>query len=579
MEFAFSLKKNNLSDFNLKRKTIVGVFDVLSSDYYFQKSENGDWIIWIGDFVLPDEFKSIEDFLKEQLKKPDQEKLLETGGYFYCIRHFFKKNSLQVVTGFLNIMPVYYFENHEKIWIASKNEWIANHSDIDSTVNLSFILEKLLFNYPFENDTIYKGIKMLSGNHYLQVDQTGIKEIRYKDILDFIVTDPAPVNKSLDFLVDLLNNRIDAYFPEDEFYLSFTGGFDGRTILSRALFGNKNPLTYSFGTKNSSDITIPAAQAKELGVQFRPFFLDKEEYLRNSLKYGFELVEVTAALSNFARAHYVYAAKQISNTHKYIMTGNFGSELFRAFHNTGVMVTPFLFQLFNTTNIEKFLETYSFPEFSCLNKDIFKNEFLSLRDRIITGEMFSKPGFTKNQVFYRYVFEEIFRKYFGAELIMQNEYLYNRTPYIDYMLIKELLKTKFAGIYSDFYENNPVKRLKGQLLYAHCIKMNSPQIYKMKTGKGYPPKNIITPEGKFYLLWNLINKKIKNKKRKQNDDFGVVKSFEKNNSILLEMQFDENYFDERKIKKEITGEKNNLNNLINIISLNWYLLEHFEKNG
>lgn len=571
MEFALSISKNKPEKLTGNQKHD---FHFLSENHFFQESQRGDWIIWIGDYVLPDD-RSIETFLSDQLNNADQKNILKTGGYFYFIRYINETKELQVGTGFLNILPIFYFEDEENTWVASKPKLITENIEKEFSPNRKFILEKLLFNYPFENDTIFQNIKMLSGNHFLMIDHAGVKEIRHTDILDWVVPDPLPVRQATGYMVDLLNETFDTYFPDEEFYLSFTGGFDGRTILSRALNQSKKLIAYSFGTKSSPDIAIPTTQSQKLGMQFRPFLLDEAEYITKSLEYGLEMVDTTAALSNFARAHYVYASRQISETHKYILTGNFGSELFRAFHTTGVMVTPFLFQLFNVSDVERFLESYSFPELGFLNKEEFKNELQSVKNHLASSKVFDKHGYTKNQLFYKYVFENIFRKYFGAEIAMQNNYLYNRTPYIDYILVKELMKTQLAGIYSEFYENNPAKRLKGQWLYAQNIKRNNSQLFGMKTGKGYPPKNIVSQTGKLYLLLNLINKKIK-KKSGSTDEFGVLKAFEHNKDSFSKMQFDKRYFNEEKIKKAVTGKAGDLNNLINIISLNWYLKKYFK---
>ncbi len=577
MEFALSLNIDSLPVFGSSGREVKSIFDRLSVDYHFRNLEKKGWIVWIGDYVLPDGYHSMNDFLKDLLVNFNVEKILKTGGYFYCVRFSDETTSIEVFTGFLNILPVYYYSAKEKVYIASKPEYITENVDREFGVNKRFILEKLLFNYPFKNTVVYRDIQMLSGNHYLRIEKTGLMEIKHTDMLDWIVREPVPVGKAKDYLTDILNNRFDVYMPDEAFHLSFTGGFDGRTILSRALVKNKKFTAYSFGTKTSPDVTIPLEQSKNLGINFHPFYLDDEIYIRKSLEYGLELVEETSSLSNFARAHYVFAAKQISKTNKYILTGNFGSELFRAFHMTGVMVTPFLFQLFNTGNIKHFLETYSYPELSALNPDNFKEELLSLKEDILVTKWFSKSGFTKNQLFYKYVFEEIFRKYFGAEIIMQSKYLYNRTPYLDYTLIKEIMKTKLAGVYSDFYENNPAKRLKGQLLYALCIKKNSTQLYNMKTGKGYSPKSIVNPAGKLFLLLNLIKKKV-SKNKQQGDDFGVLKTFNFNKDYFSGMQFDGNLFKKPDFETVAFNEKNDLNTLINTISLNWYITKHFGKN-
>jgi len=85
---------------------------------------------------------------------------------------------------------------------------------------------------------------------------------------------------------------------------------------------------------------------------------------------------------------------------------------------------------------------------------------------------------TKNQKFYVFVFEEVFRKYFGAEIINQFKYIKNRTPFLDMAFLKAILRTELAGIHSEFFEHNPVKRYKGQILYAHIINKTYPPYAK-----------------------------------------------------------------------------------------------------
>lgn len=574
----FSITFNKRSNNHLHKRNAMEILDQVSSDHSFEENKLGDWIIWIGDYILPNEYVTISKFLSKQLSLFSINELLITGGNYYCIYYQASTNKLQVFTGFLNIMPIYYFESGETINIASKPDLIAGNSEFSFPVNNEFVLEKLLFNYSFTNTSIYNGIIMLKGNHYLQIDEYGLNEIQHTDILDWVAKETISTKNATSNMVDLLNERIDAYLPNEEFYLSFTGGFDGRTILSRALDTNKSLRAYSFGVTNAPDVTIPLRQSERLGVNFTPFYLDSKEYIDNSMVYGLEMVDASAGLSNFARAHYVYAAKKISKTNKYIVTGNFGSELFRAFHNTGVMVSPFLFGLFTNSNIDQFLDQYEYPELEILNPDEFKDELINLKNILSKSKVFKKEGFTKNQIFYKYVFEDIFRKYFGAEITMQTKYLYNRTPFIDYTLIKELLKTELAGIYSEFYENNPMKRLKGQLLYARCIKSNSSQLYQMKTGKGYAPKSIVIPAGKIYLFWNLLNKKIAKRKLPQ-DEFGVSNAFTYNQKYIRKIASETNYLNRRLLEKALRNQAVDLNNIINAISLSWYINKHFKQSG
>lgn len=576
----FSLKSKIGIPFKVKTKEeiISVVFDTISEPFNCQFDDTGSWIVWIGDFVLSDGLNSIEDLLRQLLGGFKIESQLMTAGNYYCICYDATSNKLSIHTGFLNIMPIYYYDQKESetVFIASKPIYISEQEEVSAQLNRKFVLEKMLFNFPFQNETIYNEIKMLGGNHYLSIDQTGCKELKHTNILDWVVDNPVPAKKSLPDLVELLNNRIDSYLPGEDFYLSFTSGFDGRTILSRALRTNKQFKAYAFGTKITPDITIPGEQAKQLNFPFIPFFLDEDDYQEKALEYGLELVDKSSASSNFARAHYVYAADKISKTHNYIVTGNFGSELFRAFHVTGVMVTPFLFGLFQNDNTEQFLDTYTYPEFLHLNEEFVKENIVDLKHKIALSEVFKKNGtFTKNQVFYSYIFEHVLRKYFGAELVLQSDYLINRTPFLDYLLIREIFRTELAGIYSEFYENNPARRLKGQMLYSYFIKSNSPQLYMMKTGKGYSPKSVISSYGKFYLVWNLLRKKIFSVKNMEKDEFGVSKVFEGNREYFLNQDWTESIFSKQKSDYNKYNNGMELNNIISVLSLNWYINKHF----
>ena len=112
---------------------------------------------------------------------------------------------------------------------------------------------------------------------------------------------------------------------------------------------------------------------------------------------------------------------------------------------------------------------------------IQKEAFLSDWEQC-KNDIYSLPCFnpeykhlSRNQKFYIFVFEEVFRKYFGAEMINQFKYLKNRTPFLDMEFFKAILQTGLAGIHSEFFENNPLKRYKGQVLYAHIIRKAYPQ--------------------------------------------------------------------------------------------------------
>ena len=56
-----------------------------------------------------------------------------------------------------------------------------------------------------------------------------------------------------------------------------------------------------------------------------------------------------------------------------------------------------------------------------------------------------------------FIFEEVFRKYFGAEMVNQYIHLKNRTPFLDAEFMKIILGTGYAGVYSNFLRRTPLK--------------------------------------------------------------------------------------------------------------------------
>ena len=71
--------------------------------------KSGNSIIWIGDLVRDSGFKSDQNFLEVLADNFNYNKLLNTGGFFYCIYLNKTENSIEIYSSFLNILPIYYY--------------------------------------------------------------------------------------------------------------------------------------------------------------------------------------------------------------------------------------------------------------------------------------------------------------------------------------------------------------------------------------------------------------------------------------------------------------------------------------
>ena len=139
------------------------------------------------------------------------------------------------------------------------------------------------------------------------------------------------------------------------------------------------------------------------------------------------------------------------------------------------------------------------------------------------------------------------------------------------IVLKELLKTELAGIHSEFFEHNPLKRYKGQVLYAHLIKKAYPGFGKIVTDKGYSPEDLIKFSGKINIAAGYLKKNL-NKSKRTEDPYSVMKSWENNKKIWFKTPVNCELFDLNKINDKINKEI-----LFKILSISYIIEKHFCK--
>lgn len=489
-----------------------------------------EFIAW-GDPVSCNEFK-------EGLQNnPEPEFIVNNlyGHYYYLLLN---KASGEIFIGnsMFSILPLYYFQNNDKIDFSENAVTLGEHVNLKN-ISHRFLLETVLFNYPLFNSSILEDINLLPSNSYLKISESEVNIIKHTKIEEYYSKSPMPWKKSVDELRDIFLETVKKYLTDEHYIHSLTGGFDGRTLVSAGLYHKKEFSCYSFGSLDSKDIKIAETLAAKARIPFINIKLNDEYTKESSLTSGQEFIRNSSGSSTFARAHYLYAAKRLSNDYQYIITGNFGSEIFRAAHNSGEVISQNLYTLFNSNYTEEGIKAIENSiEFNFLNLSDYKCSWEALKEDILKLPCYNQTytGLTKNQKFYVFVFEEIFRKYFGAEMVNQFNYIKNRTPFLDMEFLKGILKTELAGIQSDFFEHNPFKRYKGQVLYAHIIKKAYPEFGKMMTDKGYKPDDLINFFGKIKIVKGYL-KKISKNVPSDLDPYSVAKAWETNKDFWLRM--------------------------------------------
>jgi asparagine synthase (glutamine-hydrolysing) len=475
-----------------------------------------------------------DEFFKIKLEKSSSPEFIvnNLSGHYYFLYLNKQNGELKSGNSLFSILPIYYHIG-QGIIILSENVLTLGKFIGSDAISKRFVLETILFNYPLFNNSVLTEISLLPSNSYFSFKKGEFSIKKHTKIEDLFEKKPLPWQKTVKALADEFLETIEKYLPSEQYASALTGGFDGRTLVSAGLYYKKDFSAYSFGSETSKDVKIAEMLSFEATLPFIKIELGDGYINHESYGCGEEFIINSSYNATFARAHYLFAAKQLSKQFKYIITGNFGSEIFRAAHVAGVVIAGNLFALFNSDIPEAaFKEIESSPEFCCLNKSAFKAEWESLKSDLEQLPCFNKhySDLTKNQKFYVFVFEELFRKYFGAEMVNQFKYLKNRTPFLDIDFLKAIFQSELAGIHSDFFEHNPVKRFKGQVLYAYIIEKAYPAFGQLITDKGYKPDDLKSFSGKINIAKGYF-KKITRRVPPDFDPYGVGKAWERNQNI------------------------------------------------
>jgi asparagine synthase (glutamine-hydrolysing) len=492
-----------------------------------------EFIAW-GDPIIPENFN--DNFYKDQGVSFIVNNVC---GHYYYLWINKIGGKVNIGNSLFSILPIYYYQLRDKI-ILSENALDIGEYTGNQLISRRFNLETILFNYPLFNHSIIEGVKLLPSNSYISITDNEFKIEKHTHIETYFTHTPKPWRKAVNEIRDLFLESALKYLPEKPYITSLTGGFDGRTLVSAGLFHKREFSCYAFGESSSMDSVIAAELAKIAEIQFLNIALDDDYAKSQSLGCGLEFIQNASGTATFARAHYLHAIKQLAGKTEYIITGNFGSEIFRAAHNPGVVFAPNLYHLFNASSPEKaFPVIENSTEFASLNKAAYKKEWRHLKEDFLMLPCFH-PDYkmlTQNQKFYVFVFEEVFRKYFGAEMVNQFRYLSNRTPFLDLNFIKAIFNTELAGIHSGFFEHNPLKRYKGQVLYAHIIQKAFPQFGRMMTDKGYRPDDLISFSGKLNIIRGYMRKIIQ-KNKAGSDPYGVGRAWACNREFFNKVPVD-----------------------------------------
>jgi len=502
-------------------------------------------------------------------------------GHYYYLLHDSSNGELKAGNSLFSILPVYYHQNEHGTMLSDNAFTVARHAGL-SRISKRFILETALFNYPLFNHAVIEGISLLPSNSSIVASDGKLDIVKHTEIEDLFPSNPVSARESAGRLTKVFLRAVEKYLPGDDYYHALTGGFDGRTLCAASRYHKKTFSAYCFGTDEAPDRKLAKQVAAKSDISFYDIVLGEEYFRDHALEAGKSFVTGSSGTGTFARAHYIYASRLLAERTKYIVTGNFGSEIFRAVHVPGVVISPNLLTLFLSRDRgEAAGMLRSCNAWKWLNHEVMDSVMKGLE-----GDLDLLPCFnagcrrmSRNMQFYIFVFEELFRKYFGAEMVNQFGLLRNRTPFLDMEFLRELLATRFAGIHSDFFEDNPLKRYKGQMLYAYIINEAFPLLGKLPTDRGYRPADLISRSGLPAILMGYLRKEA-GKRHHSADPYGVRRAWMGNRAYYETLPLNEEYFVPGRLTAgSVRGYSNEAASYYSLVYLDYYAKQLLKGDG
>ena len=473
---------------------------------------NSGLAVFIGDPVFHN-YDSAR--LGRDLEKGSIESVIRnTDGFYYLLVIYTIEQKLIISSGNFSIVPVFYSLRKDILSVSSSFDILAFHEkDFARTIDRQYYLEKALFNYPLFNRTPFKEISLLPSNSFLEYSRSAFKIRKHTDICDFFTALPELSKAGADELSDMFLEMAEGFIPEYPCMLSLTGGLDSRTVAGILAGRAEVSGAYTYGLSQEVDIKIAAEIADFLKLDFTPVILDGNFAREHFWHHGVEFMKKSFGSGNLSRAHYHFILENCLGSSRYLMTGNFGSEILRSVKSPGVVTSGALFKLFSSIEGDDLNDNLRKEGALDYLNPLVINENLANLIGEIGGWLNKLPSrLTVNQKFYVYIFEEVFRKYFGPEIIVQRTSVNHRAPFLCFSFIERILKTGFAGANSGFNERNPLKRMQGQVLYSSIIKKSNPALLNFRLDRGYKPGDLLSRSGVMKIALEYLKKKYAGRK-------------------------------------------------------------------
>jgi asparagine synthase (glutamine-hydrolysing) len=243
-----------------------------------------------------------------------------------------QKNELIIARDRLGIKPLYYSEFNEEFIFSSEIKSITAVLNKKNEIDPIGLNQYLTYQNYFGQRSLYKDIKLLLPGHYLTIkfDQKNKMEPYWS--FNFKKDPNINFFQAVEKYKDTIQSSVQRHLLSDVPVASYlSAGFDSSTILNRASVNGKAPdsFTGTFQEGGWYDETSTASKiAKHYGSIFNAVNIIPEnlpEVMDNLID---ALDEPRMGIGAFSQ---YCVAKKVAETHKVILTGHGGDELFSGY--------------------------------------------------------------------------------------------------------------------------------------------------------------------------------------------------------------------------------------------------------
>ncbi len=461
----------------------------------------------LAEFNLPGIKNDIE-LLPFLIRKYSNHVGLYLAGCYNLFAYDIKNRTTIICNDKLGFYPMYTYETNDYIVFGSKIECILASGLMNTiTFDIASIAEHLLFNYPITDYTLIKDICTLANATVLAIDGKGLTKTSYWTINSLFQQPVLSHKDSFDAINLALSKAVNRMLREcrGQILFSLTGGWDSRLVLSYLLPDYKDKLKcYSFGSKDSCDITIPIIISKAEMLDYYPVILDENYLEKNFLDKAKLTIKLSNGIRSYKRAHYLYAIEQLSKESTILLTGIFGDEILKVGKPQGNIVLSS-----NTINLvtsgfkyESIQACFSQDRFPVLSDSSSEDLNVELINRVKELQAIYLDFSSISEKLSAFRFMVMLRKFFGSEASSYNDFVYCSSPFIDIDTIEVYLGSEFSCHRCSVDSQNVFIRKRSSDLYTSLVKDNYPKLIDYNSSRGYSMADTQNNFGKIKILFN-----------------------------------------------------------------------------